>query len=353
MVAEARQKILVIGPAWIGDMVMTQALLKLLKQRQPEVLLDVLATAWNQAVVKCMPEVNQVFVSPFQHGEFRLRDRYAFARRFRDQYQQVIVIPNSFKSALIPFFARIPQRTGWRGEMRWQLLNDVRYLDKTKLPMMMQRYMALGMAKSEMPVVTPELRPQLRIPAAEITEALQRYSLSVDNGRPVVALCPGAERGPARRWPAEYYADIARKTVAQGGQVWLFGSAKDQPITDSIAATVKSCVNLAGKTNLTDAIYLISAVTAVITNDSGLMHIAGALNKPLLAIYGSTPPEIAPPMSDDQESFYLNLNCSPCFARECPLGHYQCLRDINPAQVMQSLHLLLTNKLVVRGLNNG
>lgn len=338
------QKILIIGPAWVGDMVMAQALFKLLKQRNPAVIIDVLAPEWTRALLERMPEVNQALVLPFNHGQTRLWARYQMGRRLRvAAYDQAIVLPNSFKSAILSFGARIARRTGWCGEMRWGLLNDVRYLDKAKLPLMIQRFAALGIAKDE--VLPTELPwPSLQVSTASVTASLATLSMMRPT-KPVLALCPGAEFGPAKRWPATYYAQVAQAKIQQGWEVWIFGSHKDVEIAEEIeqilAATSNSSnnswQNLTSKTTLAQAIDLLSLATAVVTNDSGLMHIAAALDKPMVAIYGSSSPNFTPPLTKNVKVLTLNLICSPCFKRECPLGHLQCLRDLSSEQVLTAL----------------
>lgn len=241
------QKILIIGPAWVGDMVMAQTLFKLLKQRYPQVIIDVLAPAWSAPLLSRMPEVAQFLVLPFKHGEFKFRERYQFAQQLKSShYDQAIILPNSFKSAFIPFFANIPIRTSWRGEMRWFLLNDIRYLNKEKLPLMIERFMALALNKNET-IPKPYPRPTLVISANERDQALNKHQLTVTQ-KPILALCPGAEFGPAKRWPAEYYGEIANKKLAEGWDVWIFGSAKDQAEAEIIQKiTQNACVDLTGK----------------------------------------------------------------------------------------------------------
>lgn len=330
------RKILIVGPSWVGDMVMAQTLFKLLKQEEPAALIDVLAPEWSGPLLAVMPEVNRALVSPFRHGELQLRKRYRFAKQLREQrYDQAIVLTNSFKSALIPFFAKIPLRTGWCGEMRWGLLNDVRYLDKKKFPLMIQRFMALALPKGTELPARPSL-PALQINQVATNETLQRYSLILDH--PVLVLCPGAEYGPAKRWPAEYYARIAKTKIEQGWQVWLLGSQKDQVIAQKIQhSTASKCINLTGKTHLSEAMHLLAAANAVVTNDSGLMHVAAALQKPLIVIYGSSSPAFTPPLTERVKILSLNSTCSPCFARECPLQHFKCMNDLKPMQVLQAL----------------
>ena len=334
--------ILVIGPAWVGDMVMAQVLFRMLKQQQPDCVIDVLAPAWSEPLLARMPEVRASFDLPLAHGEFGWAARKNIGKALREKYQQAIVLPNSWKSALVPFFASVPQRTGWRGEMRYGLLNDIRLLDKQKLPLMIERFAALALQRGcALPTQLP--LPALHIDAEERNAALQQYHLDVE--RPVLALCPGAEFGPAKRWPEKHYAAVAAARIAAGEQVWIFGSEKDAPVAEAIRAALpetlrEHCKNLAGKTKLAQAIDLLSCAHAVVSNDSGLMHIAAALNRPLVAVYGSSSPQFTPPLADDVEIVRLDLACSPCFKRECPLGHLQCLQDLPPARVLAALSRL-------------
>lgn len=328
------EKILIIGPAWVGDMVMAQTLFKLIKQRQPDAIIDVLAPAWSLPLLKRMPEVSNTLEMTIGHGQLALRERYRLGKSLRSHhYTQGIVLPNSFKSALPLFWANIPKRTGWRGEMRYFLLNDLRVLDKSRYPLMIERFMALGLRPNEsLPGKYPI--PELNISATTQTKALQTHQLNTD--KPILALCPGAEFGPAKRWPEEYYAEIANAKLNEGWQIWLFGSAKDQFVTERIMQlTENHCVNLAGRTTLEEAIDLIALANQVVTNDSGLMHIAAALNKPLVAIYGPTSSSFTPPLNDEAKIVKLNLECQPCFQRTCPLKHQNCMRQLQPRQVIE------------------
>jgi heptosyltransferase-2 len=331
--------ILVIGPAWVGDMVMAQVLFRLLKQQQPDAAIDVLAPAWSAPLLARMPEVRASFDLPLKHGEFGLAARKKIGHSLRGKYQQAILLPNSWKSALVPFFADIPLRTGWRGEMRFGLLNDIRTLDKEKYPLMIERFAALAYPKNTaLPAQLP--RPHLAIKDDELAAALKKYQLNVDAH--VLALCPGAEFGPAKRWPERHYAAVASQRIEAGEQIWIFGSAKDVPVAEAIRQLLpesqrRHCHVLAGKTSLAEAIDLLSCANAVVTNDSGLMHIAAALNRPLVAVYGSSSPQFTPPLADAVEVVRLGLDCSPCFKRECPLGHLNCLNELLPSRVLDAL----------------
>jgi heptosyltransferase-2 len=327
-------KILVIGPSWVGDTVMAQSLFKLLKLRDPDVTIDVLAPEWTFSLLNRMPEVSEAIVMPITHGELKLRTRYAIGVALRaKKYDQAIVLPNSFKSALIPWIAKIPKRTGWRGEYRYGVLNDIRHLDKTRYPLMIEQYLALGLAPREaLPDIYPQ--PEFSVSAVSQQAVLDKHHL-VLSGKPILALCAGAEFGPSKRWPEAYYAEVANKMIAAGWDVWLFGSPKDRPVTDSIMdLTGKACENLSGKLALFETIDLLSLVSGVVTNDSGLLHVAAALKKPLIAIYGSTSPAFTPPLSNTATVLKLNLDCQPCFQRVCPLVHHRCMKDILPERVL-------------------
>lgn len=328
----AINKIVVVGPAWVGDMVMAQCLFKVIKQHNPNVIIDVLAPSWSLPLLARMPEVANAIVMPIGHGKLALAERYRLAKSLRDQYQQAIVLPNSFKSALIPLWAHIPLRTGWRGEMRYVVLNDVRKLDKVRYPLMIERFMALGLpANAALPKEYP--LPELIISSESQHAALAHHQLAITSV-PILALCPGAEFGPAKRWPEEHYAAIANEKLQAGWQVWLFGSAKDQDSASKIMAlTAQRCVDLTGQTQLEAAIDLLSLATVVVSNDSGLMHIAAALRKPLVAVYGPTSASFTPPLHDKAKIVSLSLPCQPCFQRTCPLKHHHCMQNLLPEQV--------------------
>lgn len=328
--------ILITGPAWVGDMVMAQTLFKLIKKREPATDIDVLAPAWSLPLLARMPEVRSAIVMPFGHGQLNLKGRYQLGKELREKhYSQAILLPNSFKSALPSFWAKIPRRTGWRGEMRYIVLNDVRILDKKRYPLMIERFMALGLAPNEaLPKEYP--LPALKISSEKKTETLAKFELTPD--LPILALCPGAEFGPAKRWPEACYAEVARAKIAEGFQVWLFGSEKDRSITAEIMRlTGNQCIDLAGKTKLEEAIDLLSLSEQVISNDSGLMHIAAALNKQLVVVYGPTSAGFTPPLSPIAKMTTLKLPCQPCFARDCPLQHHRCMKELSPRMVLDLL----------------
>ncbi|MDR3490606.1 MAG: lipopolysaccharide heptosyltransferase II [Gammaproteobacteria bacterium] len=330
-------KILIVGPAWVGDMVMAQSLFKLLKQRHPQLLIDVLAPAWSLPLLERMPEVTIGIVMPLGHGQLDLKVRYNLGKSLRAaQYDQAIVLPNSFKSALIPYWANIPRRTGWRGEARWLVLNDLRKLNKKQYPLMIEQFMALGLSDGEaLPADYP--LPELISTAKTQDSVLAKYQMQ-RHERPVLALCPGAEFGPAKRWPENYYAQVANAKIAEGWDIWLLGSPKDAVVSESIMQeTQQKCINFTGRTSLVEAVDLLSLSSAVVSNDSGLMHIAAAVRKPLVALYGPTSPAFTPPLHKQAKILQLSLDCQPCFQRECPLVHHRCMRELHPQQVLTAL----------------
>lgn len=318
-------------------MVMAQSLFKVLCQQQPGVAIDVLAPGWSLPLLERMPEVTGAIDMPVGHGGLDLKLRYRLGRSLAEcGYTQAILLPNSLKSALIPFWARIPKRTGWVGEMRYGLLNDIRKLDKSRLSMTVQRFVALAHPPG-VDVIEDIPVPKLEVSATNVAAAMEDLGLIKGEER-LLVLCPGAEYGPAKCWPQEYYGELAAGLIDQGWAVWLFGSEKDKNVCASVnAATGGWCEDLSGRTTLAQAVDLMSLADAVVSNDSGLMHVAAALDRPLVAIYGSSDPGFTPPLNQSSRVLYLGLDCGPCFKRECPEGHLKCLKGIDIAMVTGSL----------------
>ena len=335
-------KILVLGPAWVGDMVLAQSLFKTLKINNPNCVIDVASPAWTLPLLERMPEVSGKIALPFKHGELAFWQRIKFGKNLKNAgYSQAIILTNSFKSALLPWAAGIPTRTSFLGEMRYGLVNDVRDLDKNKLKKTVERFVFLGLDKNtQLPTIIPN--PQLSTTPESAWILACNLGAQTSKNK-ILGLCPGAEYGAAKRWPAEYYAEVANEALQKGWQVWLFGSDKDVAVTTKInQLTQNKCLDLGGKTKLCEAIDLMALCDTIISNDSGLMHIAAALDneinedKKLIAIFGSSDPAHTPPMSPNAVIAYLALDCSPCFKRECPLtgdAHLRCLNDIKPKQI--------------------
>lgn len=330
------QRCLIVGPSWVGDMVMAQSLFMALQQRFPHLQIDVLAPKWSKPILAAMPQVHHAIEMPVTHGELALRKRFQVGNALRtNAYDWAIVLPRSLKSALVPFWARAQVRTGYKGEMRYGLLNDIRPLDKSVLTMTVQRFVALGLP-ADAPLPPAIEPPQLVVTEAQREAVRQKF---LGEGQNILALCPGAEYGGAKRWPADYFVEVARYHLSQGGQVILLGSGKDASVTADIASAAASpaCFDLAGKTSLQEVLALLSLADNVVSNDSGLMHVAAAVGTPVIALYGSSDPHYTPPLSDKAKILHLGLECSPCFKRECPLGHLDCLRKISPQQVIACL----------------
>ncbi|MCP4699619.1 MAG: lipopolysaccharide heptosyltransferase II [Gammaproteobacteria bacterium] len=332
---------LIVSPAWVGDIVMAQSLFKILKRRNHSHYLDILAPPQAKGLLERMPEVRHVIPQPVGHGQLELATRRRIARKLEEvHYRQAIVLPNSFKSALIPFWANIPCRTGYTGEFRYGLLNDIRPLNKVAAPGMAARFAALGFDKG-MPLPSQVPHPRLHVSEHSIEQALLRLKLDKPV-RPLLALCPGAEYGPAKRWPEVYFAEVAKHKIEQGWQVWLFGSEKDAAIGKAIQDFAgPQCVNLCGRTELAEAVDLLSLAQAAVSNDSGLMHVASALEKPLIAIYGSSDPGFTPPLNKDAHIVSLRLKCSPCFKRKCFFRGFRCLKDLHPDKVIALLDMMV------------
>ncbi|MFZ9035624.1 MAG: lipopolysaccharide heptosyltransferase II [Francisellaceae bacterium] len=328
-------KYLIIAPSWVGDMVMSQSLYRLIKSHDPKCIIDVLAPAHCAELAHFMPEINEAIISDFKHGQFSLTQRKALGKSLKSKgYTHGIVLPNSWKSALVPFFAGIKKRIGWKGEARYFLLNDIRMLDKKRYQLMIERFCALALPKrAKLPKQLPWPKFQLR---GDLT-IHQRFALDLD--RQYIAICPGAEFGPAKKWPAHYYAEIARYLIDKGYAILLLGGTKDHECCDEIKQhfTDEPIYNFAGRTRIDEAVQLISICDHVFSNDSGLMHIACALDIPATIIYGSSSDKFTPPLSHNADSVYLDdLPCRPCFKRQCPLGHTNCLNQLTPNIIISS-----------------
>ena len=339
---ETPSRVLIVAPSWIGDTIIAQPLFMRLKERDPGCEIDALAQPWVAPVLRAMPQVAQVIESPLRHGRFDLVLRWQLARRLAaGQYGEAIVLPNSWKSALLPFLAGISVRTGFVGESRYGLLNRIHKLDRTKLPRQVDRYAQLAQPPGQalrQPLPQPQLGRDL------VHETATLAALGLAEAREPIVFCPGAEYGPAKRWPAAYYAELARALGARGHAVWLLGSAKDAPVADEIVATsAGAAVSLCGRTSLVQALDLIGNACLVVTNDSGLMHVAAALGRPLVALYGSSSPDYTPPLSGKAAIIWRKPECSPCFERECPLGHFRCMKELTPDSVLETVTRKLTD----------
>jgi heptosyltransferase-2 len=321
------ERTLIVAPSWVGDAILSEPLVALLREPLEPAIVDVLVPSWCAPVYARMRGVREIIESPFAHRELKLAARRALGQRLRERgYARAFVLPNSFKSALVPWFARIPRRIGYVGEGRRVLLTDARKLDRRALPRLVDRFVTLAAVASQIGPTAPSpvLVPDLANGAAAMR------SLGLATHKPVAVFCPGAEYGPAKRWPTEHFIALARRLLASGYAIWLIGSPNDQSSADPIAAAVPEVRNACGRTDLGTAIDLLAQASVVISNDSGLMHAAAAVGRPLVALFGSSSPTYTPPLSPAASVARIDIACSPCFQRECPLGHFKCMRELEP-----------------------
>lgn len=325
------ERILVVGPSWVGDMVMAQSLFITLKEHAPDCVIDVMGPKWSAPMLERMPQVRRAIVLETGHGQTGLRTRWRLGRSLKGEYDRAIVLPRSLKSALVPFFAGIPRRVGFTGEQRYVLLTERRRLDKAVLDQTVKRFVALGLPVEGTSDAIPD--PHLRV------DTERRQALRVTHGltRPLIAMMPGAEYGPAKQWPLAYFRQVAEAMIERGYQVLVLGGPKDVDAGEAISQGLEGVLNLCGQTTLTDAVDLLGACEQAVSNDSGLMHVAAAVGTHVQAIYGSSSPNYTPPLTQARDIHWLNLTCSPCFERTCPLGHTRCLNDLEPSQVIEKL----------------
>ncbi|KPQ25803.1 MAG: lipopolysaccharide heptosyltransferase II [Halomonas sp. HL-48] len=333
--ANTAMRLLVIGPSWVGDMVMAQSLFMTLKARYPHASIGVVAPAWSQPILERMPEVDEVLPLAVGHGEFGLASRRDLANRLKGRFDRAIVLPRSWKAALVPFMARIPERIGFLGEHRYGLLKERRKLDKQVLDQTVKRFVSLGLPLEEAAggdFAIP--KPRLTIDRDNLVNLRLAHALS---SRPAIGMMPGAEYGPAKQWPLSYFHQLAKQLIANGYEVRVLGGAKDHDAAETIVQGLPQAHNLCGKTALADAVDLLADCRQVVTNDSGLMHVAAAVGARIHALYGSSSPAYTPPLTDNAVIHYLGLSCSPCFERTCPLGHTNCLNELHVESVYQAI----------------
>jgi heptosyltransferase-2 len=309
----------VVAPNWIGDTLMAQPLLARLRERHPGSRIELLAPPWVAPVARRMAEVDEVIEADLRHGALQIGERWRLGRILRRRgYDHAVVLPNTWKSALVPFFAGIPVRAGYG---RPGLLNRVHATTEPR-ESMTAHYARLA----EKPGTDPALPlPPPRLKAGP-SQTAARFGIS----GPYTVLCPGAEYGPAKRWP--YFRELSSKLQAQ---IVVLGA-----VSDNEAAAGISGRNLVGQTTLDEAIDLIAGAAAVVTNDSGLMHVAAATGTPQVALFGSSSPEHTPALSPVARVLWLKVECSPCFARICPLGHFKCMNELSVERVMRELEAL-------------
>ena len=337
-------KILIVGPSWVGDAVMAQSLYKIIKDSNPQSKIDVLSPEWSLGILNRMDELDDLICSPFDHGDLRIKDRVRFGYSLRDRsYDQAIVLTNSLKSSFIPFTANIPKRTGWLGEMRYGFINDIRKVNKNKHKLMVEKFSCLSIN----PLVENNYEipwPSLRVDLINLSKLLKKYSF--EQSHESIAICPGAEFGPSKRWPANYYAEVIRHYLSKNWQVFILGSKNDLPVAKAIEDQVPSenkalLFNFTGQTSIEDAVDILSTCDLVLTNDSGLMHVAAAVNVKLLALYGPTSPKFTPPLSKKAKVIQKIEGYEKTREGELEEGYHYGLSMIKPEEVLDSLSLLL------------
>ncbi|MEZ5785807.1 MAG: lipopolysaccharide heptosyltransferase II [Xanthobacteraceae bacterium] len=328
--------ILIVPYMWIGDFVRCHSVVRLLKAERPERPVDVLTTAMVAPLLDYMPGVRKGIICDLPRRRLAFSQHRALAERLRaEHYGQALVMSRKWKAALAPFLAGIPRRTGLFGEARLGVINDLRFGERN-LPRMIDQCATLALPKgAPMPAQWPE--PVLAVPAAEVNEWRGRLGLA-PNDRPVVAFAPGAV-GPAKRWPAEYYGELARKLAGQDVAVWVLGGPGETGLASEIAAKGGAAVQDLTGPDLRNAILALAAADFAVSNDSGLLHIAAAIGTPTIGIFGPTSPwHWAPlnPLAGVVEAA-SDLPCRPCHKPTCRLGHHRCMRDISPDTVLQGV----------------
>ena len=336
-------KFLIVGPSWVGDAVMAQTLYKLIKDSNKDAQIEVLSPNWSMPILERMEEVSRSIISPFNHGELKIKARFDFGKQLREEgYERAIVMTNSLKSSLIPFFAKIPVRTGWLGEMRIGLINDLRAKEMSNYPLMIEQFAKLSVNPNE------DLKkslpyPSLRVDSRNLKEQLVK--LGINPEKPSLAICPGAEFGPAKRWPSNYYAEVCNEYLSNSWNVLVFGSLNDEITGNSIQGGIDKELsdhffNLIGKTSLIDVIDLLSHCKKVVTNDSGLMHIAAAVDTPLVAVYGPSSPQFTPPLIDNHVVLRRFEGFDKIREGSEEHGYHESLIAIKPSEVLEGLDRL-------------
>ena len=333
-------KILLVGPSWVGDSVMSQSLLKVLLSQKKSIEIDVLSPKWTSSIFHRMSEVSQVILSPFEHGDIKLQERWKLGLSLRTKnYKKAIVLPNSLKSSLVPFFAKIPERVGWVGEKRYLLLNDLRNLDKVAYPRMVDRFVALAMNdKQSLPLEIPY--PKLNVEKSNQKALSKRHDFKTD--LPTISLCPGAEFGPAKRWPPEYFSKVADHFLKKEWQVIVLGSINDAPLCKQIESRLDPentglLFNLSGLTNIVDAIDILAFSSLVLTNDSGLMHIAASVGTHLVALYGPSSPDFTPPLSKKAIVLRKENGYRTDRVGTLPGGYDESMASLKPNETIEAL----------------
>ena len=324
------QKLLIIPQNWLGDIVMSQTLLKRVKLENPDTKIDILVNSTFKSLVERMPEINKAIIFDCKHKELGFSKRLSLAKKIKGNYDQSIVLSRSIKSALIPYLARIPIRTGELGESRYILINDLRKFTKDNRRKTAFRYASMFTKKEE--VLDEKYYPSLKSDPEKIKILFSKYKIDLE--KKIIIFAPGAAFGPSKMWPVEKFKELGEK-LNKDFFILVLGSKSEKSIGDKIV-TNKNVINLCGETSITDAIDLMHISEFCVSNDSGLMHLAAATNTKSISIYGATSPELTPPLTSNKQIHYRGLPCSPCFEKICKYGHYNCLVEIQANDVFKS-----------------
>jgi heptosyltransferase II len=332
--------VLIVPYMWIGDFVRCHTVVRLLRQHEPSLAIDIVTTSMVAPLLDYMPGVRKGVVVDLPRKRLALRQHRALAERLRAEcYRQALVMPRTWKSALAPYLAGIPRRTGFVGEARFGLINDLR-LGERRLARMVDRCAELALPKGA-PIPAEWPQPELAVPTAERAAWTQRMGLAAD-ARPVVAFAPGAV-GPAKRWPAAHYGDLARCLTADGCSVWILGGPGEKQLAAEIMRANPAHVHDLTGPDLRNAVLALASASAVVSNDSGLLHVAAALSKPTIGIFGPTSPwHWAPlnPLAGVMETA-TELACRPCHKPVCRLRHHRCMQDITVGQVATAMRRIM------------
>ena len=333
------QPILIVPYMWIGDFVRCHTVVRLLRERHPDCAIDMLTTPTAAPLLDYMPGVRKGVIVELPRKRLALRHHRALAHRLRPQgYGRALIMPRTWKSALAPYLAGIPVRTGFPGEARFGLINDLRFGER-RLPRMVDRCAALALQKHEQPPAEWPL-PQLCVPASDVERWRERFAPA--DSRPAIAFAPGAV-GPSKRWLAAHYAKAAAELVIEGHTVWIVGGPLEKELAAEISKGNPAFIRDLTGPDLRNAILALAAARLVVSNDSGLLHVAAALGRPTIGIFGPTSPwHWAPlnPISAVLETS-TTLPCKPCHKPICRLGHHRCMGDIAPEQVAAAIHRVL------------
>jgi len=326
----SKKKLLIIPQNWLGDIVMSQTLLKRVKSENPNTTIDVLVNSQFKSLVERMPETNKAIILNCAHKELGFFKRLSLAKKIKGNYDQSIVLSRSIKSALIPYLAKIPIRTGELGESRYLLINDLRKFNREDRRKTAFRYVSMFSNKEE--ALNEKYYPSLQSDSKNIKKLFDKYQLNLE--KKIIIFAPGAAFGPSKMWPMEKFKELGEK-LNKEFFILILGSNNEKIIGDKII-TNKNMLNLCGKTSITDATDLMHVSEFCVSNDSGLMHLASATNTKSISIYGATSPQLTPPLTKNKEIHYKGLPCSPCFEKICKYGHYNCLVEIQADDVFKS-----------------